>query len=156
MSEELLEKTNQNVAAGRIKKKKKSGSSGSGTNRNGVVEEIVDGNISPIMGAETFLNLSGVTSEMEEDRHEVQNQRPVAQSQQMIPVQQVLRGQQPYILEKSNFTLEHIRKLEHYVMMEKNDGRTPDMKALIPETNRMVILQMLIMAQAGDRTLHDD
>ena len=67
MSEELLEKTNQNVAAGRIKKKNKSGSSGSVTNRNGVVEEIVDGNICPILG---------VTSEMVEDRNEVQNQRP--------------------------------------------------------------------------------
>ena len=120
------------------------------------VEEVVDGHISPILGTETFLNLSDVTSALEDESNEVPNRRPVAQSQRTMPVHQVLRGQQPYILEKANFTMEHIRKLEHYVMLEINDGRTPEIKALIPETNRMVIFQMLIMAQAGDQKLHDD
>jgi hypothetical protein len=70
-----------------------------------------------------------------------------------VAIQQVLRGQQPYILDQSPFRVEHFKKLEHYVMTEIANNLTPSMSALIPEHNRVTIAQLLQVAQNGNEQL---
>jgi hypothetical protein len=70
-----------------------------------------------------------------------------------MAIQQLLRGQQPYILDQSPFRVEHFKKLEHYVMTEIANNLTPSMSAFIPEHNRIAITQLLQVAQNGNEQL---
>jgi hypothetical protein len=70
-----------------------------------------------------------------------------------MSIQQVLQGQQSYILDQSPFGVDHIKKLEHYVKTEIANNLTPQMTALIPEHNRITITRLLQVTHNGNKQL---